>query len=243
MRVLLMPALLAICVGPASGWCNTSVTYPPETTTSVMLSPPQALHSHELETKDEFNRLHAYSDETTIRAELPLTGHKGECRLNRAVSQDSSLSYVGITCTGDPFVKRHIIARLLQADMNRVKEGGTQTTAIVESNYKFTYKGIENIDGRTVYSFVVKPRRKQAWLFKGRVFLDPVSGHLMRATGRLVRTPSWWIKQVDFVQDYSDFGAFTMPIHTQATTRVRILGRVVIEVWHTLCEASSAATD
>ena len=58
----------------------------------------------------------------------------------------------------------------------------------------------------------------------------------MRAVGRLSKSPSWWIKRVDFVQDYVDVGDFTMSGQGESLTRARIAGRIVVKIQHSAYE-------
>src|SRR4029077_18350787 len=61
---------------------------------------------------------------------------------------------------------------------------------------------------------------------------DTRTGHILRATGKLSKSPSWWIKRVDFTQDYIDVGEFTMPLEARLLTQVRIVGPIAIVIRH-----------
>jgi hypothetical protein len=172
------------------------------------------------------------TDDTSVEAELERTSQRAEFVLKRTFSAPRSLAYTAVTFQGDTFVKNNIIVRLLQSDVDRVQKEDGLTVAIVESNYKFSFRDIEDLDGRRVYAFVLKPRRKQSGLFKGKIFIDSRTGHIARATGKLSKSPSWWIKRVDFTQDYIDIGEFTMPLETRLLTQVRIVGPIATVIRH-----------
>jgi hypothetical protein len=91
---------------------------------------------------------------------------------------------------------------------------------------------VEDLNGRPLYAFVLKPQRKEPGLFKGKILIDPRSGHIVRAMGRLNKSPSWWIKRVDFIQDYVDVGGFTMQTQMHSVIQARIVGHVVVNVRH-----------
>jgi hypothetical protein len=86
------------------------------------------------------------------------------------------------------------------------------------------------------FAFALKPRRKDPGLFKGKILIDPQTGHIVRAVGRLSKSPSWWIKRVDFIQDYVDVGDFTMSAQIQSVTRARMAGRIVVNIRHSAYE-------
>jgi hypothetical protein len=179
------------------------------------------------------------SDETLIKAELPDTRQTGEFLLKRTYSAPRSLDYSPVKFSGDEFVKHQVIARVLQGEVNHVKKGDGPTLAVVEDNYKFAFKGAEHLNGQAVYAFEVKPRRKKSGLFKGKIFIDCRSGHIVRATGRLSPSPSWWIKKVVFTKDYADIDSFTLPVRIQALAQARVIGRVSITVLHDGYQVSS----
>jgi hypothetical protein len=199
---------------------------------SITLSPAQALQVYQQRAAQQLDTLTSYSDETFITAELRETGQQAEFLLKRTFSPPRSLTFSVVTSSGSAFVKHEVIARVLHEEVARVQKGKGMNLAILADNYKFLFKGIEGLEGRTVYAFEVKPRRKQAGLFKGKIFLDCREGHIARSTGRLVRTPSWWVKRVDFVRDYADLETFTFPVRTQVTAQARLVGRISITVVH-----------
>src|SRR5207249_8767043 len=62
-------------------------------------------------------------------------------------------------------------------------------TAITPANYKFSYKGTKEVDGRLLHVYQLKPRKKRVGLFKGHIYLDAHTGSLVRAEGRAVKSP------------------------------------------------------
>ena len=199
---------------------------------ATLSSPAQALQAYQARAMRQLTTLAVSTDDTSVEAELERTSQRAEFVVKRTFSAPRSLAYTAVTFEGDRFVKNNIIVRLLQSDVDRVQKADGSTVAIVESNYKFSFRNIEDLDGRRVYTFVLKPRRKESGLFKGKIFIDPETGHLLRAVGKLSKSPSGWIKQVDFTQDYVDIGEFTMPLETRLLTQVRILGPIAIVIRH-----------
>ena len=208
--------------------CPASPAGEASSTPAAVLSPQQALITYEARALRQLTTLAAYSDKTTIEAEIPAIGEKGKCTLRRTFSAPQSLIYTAVEFVGDTFVKTNVIYRVLESDVENAEKKTGQTVAIAESNYRFSYKGIEDLSGRRLYAFALKPRRKDPGLFKGKILIDPQTGHIVRALGRLSKSPSWWIKRVDFIQDYVDVGDFTMSGQVQSVTRARIAGRIVV---------------
>jgi hypothetical protein len=113
--------------------------------------------------------------------------------------------------SGDGFVKSNVIARVLQTEVEHVQKGDNALTAITPANYKFSYKGVSRVEGRDVHIYQLKPLTKRPGLFKGRIFLD-ADGKPCTHRGKIVKSPSFFVKNIEFLQDFADFGRFTFPV-------------------------------
>ena len=194
------------------------------------MAPELALETFEQRAARQLKEPVSYSADTIVQAELPDTAQRGEYRLRRRFIAPKTLLFTPVRFVGDNFVKSNIIARLLQAEVDRAGKGESAQTAIAETNYKFSYKGMEQIDGRTLHVFHVKPRAKRPGLFKGHIYLDASSGSLRRAEGTMVKTQSFFIKKIEFVQDYADLDGYTLPVHARSVAKTRLMGRAVVEI-------------
>lgn len=186
-------------------------------------------------------RLGSYSAISTVTATLPDLSERGQFELDRRYVAPKTLQFTPVRFTGDGFVKSNVIIRLLQSEVDQVQKDQPAQTAIDRQNYKFSYKGREVLRGRAVHVFHVKPRKKRPGLFKGRIFVDAYTGTLVRAEGRVVKSPSIFIKDISFVQDYTDVDGFTFPIHMRSQARARIIGRVIVDVVHRDYHPTSAS--
>jgi hypothetical protein len=194
------------------------------------MSPELALDSYEQRATRQAAELASYSATMVIRAELPESSQHGEFELERHYSAPRSLAFRVVQFTGDAFVKSNVITRLLQSEVDHVQKDDPALTAISTANYKFSYKATPMIQGRMMHVYQVKPRKKRVGLFKGRVYLDAYTGSLLYATGTLVKSPSFFIKKIEFMQEYADFGPFTFPVHMHTEANTRLIGRAIVDV-------------
>jgi hypothetical protein len=204
----------------------------PAPVTMPRMAPELALQVYRGRSVIQAQRLAAYSAITTIHAELPDTAQSGEYQLERHYSAPRSLQFTALRYVGDGFVKSNVIIRLLQSEVDHVKQADSDDTAISDANYKFSSKGTGEINGRVTHIFQVKPRKKRVGLFKGRIYLDAYTGSLVRAEGMFVKSPSFFVRKIEFVQDYADIGDFTFPVHVHSDARARIIGRTVVDIYH-----------
>jgi hypothetical protein len=196
------------------------------------IAPALALQVYERRVALQSVDLASYSSTMLIRAELPDTSQSGEFELQRHYAAPRTLEFKSVHFTGDDFVKSNIITRLLKSEVDHVQKDDTTLTAVVPANYKFSYKGTSELQGQLVHVYQVKPRKKRLGLFKGRVYLDGHTGSLVRTEGSMVKSPSFFIKKVDFVQDYADFGEFTFPVHIHSEASTRLIGRAIVDIYH-----------
>ncbi|MFZ0285024.1 MAG: hypothetical protein WAL32_07315 [Terriglobales bacterium] len=196
------------------------------------MSPELTLQTYRNRVVQQAERLTSYSASSIILAQLPATQQIGECDLQRFYSAPRTLVFKSARFVGDGFVKNNVILRVLQSEVDHVQKDDPAATALSDSNYKFSYKGTAELQNRPIHVFQVKPRVNRPGLFKGKIYLDASTGSMVRAEGRLSKSPSLFIKRIEFVQDYKEFGPFTFPVHIHSEARTRVVGRAVVDIYH-----------
>lgn len=216
----------------------------PETPSSLpRMSPDLAIQTYDNNARRQLTSLGASSDLTVVEADIPTTGQKGRFELRRSFLAPKSLAYGAVKFVGDTFVKTNIIVKLLESEVQHVEKGEGATTAITAENYKFSYKGPQEINGRPAYEFHVKPRKKRPGLFKGKIFLEATTGHILRAEGTLVKSPSVMVKKVEFIQDYEEVAGFSLPAHMHSIANTRVFGKAIVDISHSDYSAQPLTVD
>lgn len=207
--------------------------------TAVLVAPPAlarmapelTLRVYENRAKVQSSELVSYSATTVVHVELPDTSQYGEYELQRHYAAPRTLEFKPVRFTGDGFVKSNVITRLLQSEVDHVQKDETSLTALTPANYKFSYKGTLQTPDRVLHIYQVKPRKKRMGLFKGHVYLDAYTGALVRVEGKAIKSPSFFIKQIEFAQDYVDVGPFTFPLHVHSEVHTRLVGRAIVDIY------------
>ncbi len=200
---------------------------------TVFPMPPEgALQAFQRGSETQVLALTRYSATVLINVELPDMSRQGELEVRRLYVAPDSVQFTPLRFTGDRFVKTNVIARLLQFEVDHVRHQQDLATTIKTANYKISYRSTTQIEGRLVHGYQVKPRKRRVGMFEGLLFLDAFTGSLVRKEGKLVRTPSFFLKNVEFVQDYVDIGGFTFPAQVRSEARVRFIGRAIVHVCH-----------
>jgi len=159
-----------------------------------------------------------------IDAKLPRFAKQGSLRALRHISKLGIITYKALGFSGDNTIKNEVITRYLSA------ESESSDTAITPEHYKFKYKGQTEWDGARVEIFQVTPRKKAVGMFRGELWVDATTAMPIRESGRLVKTPSVFLKKVDFIQEYQIQNGVAIPKRFQSTANVRVFGRAELNI-------------
>jgi len=145
----------------------------------------------------------------------------------RTISKFGQIAYNYVRFSGDNTIKKDVIARYLNAE-NEAKD--LASLAMTPSNYKFKYKGLIEREGRVMYMFQVSPKKKMVGLYKGELWLDQSTCMPVRETGKFVKSPSVFLKNIEFVREYEIRDGIAYPKHIQSTVETRIIGKAEISI-------------
>jgi hypothetical protein len=197
-----------------------------------LMSPELALQTYASRSARQTSDLSSYTTTTVIHAELPETKQQGEYEVKRQYSAPKSLLFTALRFTGDTFVKSNVILRLMQSEVDHVQKDEGRLVAISDANYKFSYKGLREMEGRPVHLYQLKPRKKRLGLIKGTMSLDARTGSLVRLEGIPAKSPSVFLSKIKLEQDYADFGPFTLPVHVHSEAKASVVGKTIVDVYH-----------
>ncbi len=122
--------------------------------------PAQILDSYLTASRSQRGRLNGSVAEVSIDAEVPKLHKRGRLSALRRISRVGRLTYDILRFEGDNSVKNHVIARYLSAEA-QIRESDDASLAIIPANYKFSYKGLRELDGRSVHVFELKPKARR----------------------------------------------------------------------------------
>jgi hypothetical protein len=175
--------------------------------------------------------------EVSLDARLPRLEKRGRLRALRTISRLGMITYKALGFSGDNMIKSQVIARYLDG------ESQTRDIGITRANYKFKYKGQVEHDGRKVFVLQVTPRKKVVGLFRGELWLDAETAMPVREAGRFVKSPSIFLKKIEFVRDYQMKDGVAVPIHVESSANVRVLGRAELSIDYSNISRQDLAED
>ena len=191
--------------------------------------PEEEMVSRYLEASHEQqDTLRGATMEVDIDASVPKLQKHGKLQALKSVSKLGKITYHLMGFSGDNSVKTEVIARYLKAEID-ASDGGSNLS-ITPENYKFKYKGADDWNGRQVYVLRVNPRHKKVGLIKGELWLDAATYMPVHESGSFVKSPSIFLKKMEFVRDYLFQNGVSMPWRMVSKVETRFFGPVELNV-------------
>ena len=125
---------------------------------------------------------------------------------------------------------KHVLRKMLESESETSHPEARAKTRINPDNYDFKIAGTEVIDGRTAYVLEVSPKRKEKYLFRGRIWVDAEDYALARAEGQPAKNPSFWTTNVHFVHQYEKIGPYWLAASNVSKTEVRVFGTTDLKI-------------
>lgn len=121
---------------------------------------------------------------------------------------------------GSRAVRTRVFLPLLEAEREMWAMSSFDRSAFSRDNYDFKAWPAE--DG--LVPIHVTPRRKDHLLLDGVLFVRVADGELVRAQGRLAKTPSFWTSRIDTVRHYERQAGIRVPVRAETVAKVRLVG-------------------
>jgi len=158
-----------------------------------------------------------------IDASLPKLKKHGRLQGLRRISRLGRITYEALHFEGDNTVKNNVIAKYLSAEAQSQSDG-SPSLAVTPDNYKFKYKGLVQHGDEAVQIFQVTPRHKKVGLFKGEIWIDANTFLCVRQSGRFVKTPSIFLRKIEFVKEFDIQGGISFPRQIRTVVDTWLVG-------------------
>lgn len=122
---------------------------------------------------------------------------------------------------GSEYVRTKILRGMLNSEQQLVANGKPLRASLDANNYTFEDGG-ETADG--LHRVVLKAARKSEGVVNGSLFLNPETGYVTRIEGRLVKSPSFWVHDVDVTWKFARVSGHVLPVEVSSLGKVRMYG-------------------
>jgi hypothetical protein len=138
-------------------------------------------------------------------------------------------TFTTIAANGSQFIRAYVFNQLMKREAARARRQD-RDSYITPNNYTFEPLGKGQI-GNTYCSVVhAIPKRKEVYLFEGKIWIDDQDFAIVKVAGHLAKSPSHWIKRVDFVRQYQKIDGFWLPVRQRSIAKVRLYGTKILTI-------------
>src|SRR4029077_8019444 len=107
---------------------------------------------------------------------------------------DGTKHFEVVTETGWKAAQKHVLRKMLESESEASRPEVRVKTRLSTDNYEFQIAGTESSGERVVYAIDIRPKRREKYLFEGRIWVDAQDFALVRAEGNPAKNPSFWTK-------------------------------------------------
>lgn len=134
----------------------------------------------------------------------------------------AGMTYSVVREGGYEYVRHKILRKLLNSEQQLIARGLPLRAPIVARNYAIEDGGVTDAGLRRL---LLHPARRSDGIVRGAAFIEPEIGGIVRMEGRLAKSPSWWVRDVDVTWTFTRIGHDIVPIELKSSARVLFYGR------------------
>lgn len=134
--------------------------------------------------------------------------------------------------SGSGLVRRLALNPLIASEIDAASGKQHHDSAITPANYTLELLGEQQVGPYRCILARATPKRKDKYLFEGKVWIDMEDFAVVRITGHPAKKLSFWIERVEFVRKYQKIGGFWLPQKDETHVQVRMYGQKVLTIDH-----------
>ena len=176
--------------------------------------------------------LHAYQGTRTYRVNYKgFTGSRSaEMIVDMKYQFPEGKVFTVQSATGSKLIIDKVFKKLLEAEKEAQGTEAQLRTALNSDNYAFRLIGYEKSSAGPLYVLDVEPRRKDKFLYRGRIWVDAEEFAVVRLQAEPAKNPSFWTKKSKIVQVYSKVNDFWLPTYNQSVSDIRLGGHAELTI-------------
>jgi MucB/RseB N-terminal domain len=133
---------------------------------------------------------------------------------------------------GSHLVRHMVLNRLIESETSVAAGKEHRDSSIIPANYTFTVLGQEQVGDHHCYVVEVIPKRRDMYLFEGKLWIDSREFAIVRIAGHPAKKLSFWITRADFVREYEKVGDFWLPAKDETFVDVKLYGKRILTIEH-----------
>jgi hypothetical protein len=164
----------------------------------------------------------AYRAFRRLEAGKPDSGKHGWLEVWTEHRPGSPFKYTVIREGGYEYVRNKVLRGVLRGEAELIENGHPLRQPIVPRNYTVEDGGVTESG---LVRLLLHPARKSDGIVRGSAFIEPDLGGIVRMQGRLTKSPSFWVRDVDVTWKFTRIGDAIVPTELSSSARVLFYGR------------------
>jgi outer membrane lipoprotein-sorting protein len=175
--------------------------------------------------------LASYSSLRTYHLDCHCLSHKkADMTVRIDYQSPNKKEFTILSESGSGTVRNRVFKKLLEAELESMREENQQRSAITPENYTFELIEYQKSDTDEFYVLDAQPRNKNKFLFRGHIWVNAKDFAITRVEGEPAVNPSWWTEKTNFKRRYQKVGDFWLPESNESETKVRIFGTAFLTI-------------
>jgi hypothetical protein len=123
---------------------------------------------------------------------------------------------------GSEYVRNKVLRGVLKGEAELLADGKPLRAPIVPRNYTVEPGGVT---ASGLVRLLLHPARKSDGIVRGAALIEPDIGGIVHMEGRLTKSPSFWVRDVDVTWKFARIGNDIVPTELSSSARVLFYGR------------------
>jgi hypothetical protein len=116
----------------------------------------------------------------------------------------------------------HAVRKALEKEAQLARS--PEASEITPRNYAFELLGKQRLPQSDCYVLKITPHEKDKDLLDGRVWVDVATYQIRRVEGRVSKSPSFWVRQLDLVINFGEVNGIWLKTSSDAVAHIRWAG-------------------
>jgi hypothetical protein len=156
-----------------------------------------------------------------LEARTEKSGRQGWMDVRTTLTADRRFIYEVLQEGGSNQIREKALIAALKREQELVARGAAVYMPALLTSYACD-EAQPDPDG--LLRMAIRPREPSKHLVNGVLLLDPHSGSVLRLSGALSKSPSFWVSDVEMDWSYAMVAGVVLPAAVQARARVKLVG-------------------
>lgn len=157
-----------------------------------------------------------------LEAGNPNSGKYGWLEVWTEHRPGAGFSYTVVREGGYDYVRNKVLRGVLKGEAELIANGKPLRAPLVPRNYDISDGGVTE---GGLMRLLLHPARKSEGIVRGSALVETDGGAVVRIEGRLVKSPSFWVRDVDVTWKFTRVGDAIVPTELASSARVVFYGR------------------